>query len=62
MQSPDDFANRLSSIDLSSFKDGASFVYKNNSQCDDECVYLDWRNEGFTPEVILSVFIISESH
>ena len=51
LQSPEDFSSRLSSIDLSSLQDGARFTYSNSSRCNDECENLDWRNEGFTPEV-----------
>ena len=52
IQSPKDFKNGLSSIDASLLQSGASFQYSNSSRCEDDCVSLDWRNEGFTPEVI----------
>lgn len=50
IQSPEEFQGRLSSIDLSLLQDGASYTYSNSSRCNDECISLDWRNEGFTPE------------
>lgn len=54
MQSPEDFQDSLmNSIDLDQLRYGASSTYSNSSNCDDECESLDWRNEGFTPEVEL---------
>ena len=43
----------MDSIDLDQLRYGASYTYGNSSECDDERVSLDWRNEGFTPEVEL---------
>ena len=53
VQSPEDFQDSLmDNIDLNQLRYGASSTYGNSSRCDDDCVTLDWRNEGFTPEVL----------
>lgn len=43
----------MDDVDLSFLSHGASSIYSNKSKCDDGCIALDWRNEGFTPEVCM---------
>ena len=52
----------MGSVDLALLRDGASSTYSNSSRCDDDCVALDWRNEGFTPEVTNSYYVVSPAH
>lgn len=52
MQSSEEFQKSvLNDVDLSLLQDGAHTVFGNSSRCIDDCISLDWRSEGFTPEV-----------
>lgn len=48
----------MDDIDWTLLSNGAISTYTNSSGCNDDCVALDWRNEGFTLEVRILVKVL----
>ena len=52
LQSHDEYkASLLENINTTLLMEGAKSIYKSSNRCSDDCLSLDWRNEGFTTEV-----------